>query len=59
MSPHPQAKQMRTDDCDCYWVVVLSYGFHLSPVAAWTRPDSGCSESLNFEILVVEKGSFQ
>ena len=59
MLSHPQAEQMRTDDCDCYRVVVQSYGFHLSPVTAWTRPDSACSESLNFEILLLEKSSFQ
>ena len=59
MPSHPQAEQMRTDDCDCYRVVVQSCGFHLSPVTAWTRPDSACSESLSFEILLLEKSSFQ
>ena len=55
---HPEAEQMPTDDCDICWGGVPSHGFHLRPVPAWTRLDLRCSESFNFKILVLGRGSF-
>ena len=56
---HPEAEQMPTDDRDICWGGVPSHGFHLSPVPAWTRLDLRCSESFNFKILVLGRGSFE
>ena len=56
---HPEAEQMPTDDSDICRGGVPSHGFHLRPVPAWTRLDLRCSESFNFKILVLGRGSIE